>query len=93
MQNSRSKLSAQLRPASPRLAPSDSEGAATVVAATGEIDASNIDRVTDYTWRAVAEGRGLVLDLGKLNFLGAQVIPVLISLSEECGRCGLRGGH
>jgi anti-anti-sigma regulatory factor len=61
-----------------------SEGAATVVAATGAIDASNIDRLTDYTWRAVAEGRGLVLDLSKLCFLGAQRIPVLISLGEEC---------
>jgi anti-anti-sigma factor len=68
------------------------ENAATVVAASGEIDASNIDRLTEYTRRILSEDvedRPLVLDLSELRFIGAQGIPALFTLGEECGRAGV----
>jgi anti-anti-sigma factor len=65
------------------------ESAATVVAATGEIDASNIDRLTDYIRSALSGDRPLVIDLSELSFFGAQGIPALFSLGEECGKAGV----
>jgi anti-anti-sigma factor len=68
------------------------ENAATVVAATGEIDASNVDRLTEYTRRILSEDvedRPLVLDLSQLSFIGTQGIPALFTLGEECGKAGV----
>jgi anti-anti-sigma factor len=64
------------------------ENSATVLAATGEIDASNINRVTEYLTTALRPHRPLVLDLSKLGFLGAQGVPALIWFDEQCGRAG-----
>jgi anti-anti-sigma factor len=66
-----------------------SDNAAIVVAATGEIDASNIDRMTDYIRSALSGDRPLVIDLSALSFFGAQGIPALFSLGEECGKAGV----
>lgn len=63
-------------------------GDATVVAATGELDASNIDRLTDYVRSCLAGGRALILDLRQLGFLGAQGIRALFEISDECGVSG-----
>lgn len=65
------------------------EGSATVVAATGEIDASNISRLTDYVRGVLRANCPLVIDLSELSFFGAQGIPALFMLSEECGRAGV----
>jgi anti-anti-sigma factor len=65
------------------------ESAATVVAATGEIDASNIDRLTEYIRNSLRGDRPLVVDLSDLSFFGAQGIPALFSLGEECGKAGV----
>jgi anti-anti-sigma factor len=62
------------------------ENSATIVVATGEIDASNIDRLTEYLRDAVRPSRPLVLDLSKLGFFGAQGVPALYMLAEECAK-------
>lgn len=65
------------------------ENSATVVVATGEIDASNIDRLTHYLNAALRSRRPLVLDLSKLDFFGAQGVPALFLLGDECARVGV----
>src|SRR5882757_292922 len=46
-------------------------GQATIVKVTGEIDATNIDRFSDYTHRFIEGASGLILDLSGINFLCA----------------------
>ena len=62
------------------------QGGATVVAATGELDASNIHHLSDYARRYLGDGRPVVLDLSELDFLGAQGIRTLLDIDDECVR-------
>lgn len=62
---------------------------ATVIAATGELDASNIHNLTDYTRSWLGGGRWLILDLSRLDFLGAQGIRSLFEIADECQRSGI----
>jgi anti-anti-sigma factor len=62
---------------------------ATVVAATGELDASNIHHLTEYTQSCLTGDRSLVLDLSRLNFLGAQGIRNLFEIADQCERGGI----
>jgi anti-anti-sigma factor len=79
-------------------APVDSDGVrlsthisytATVVTATGEVDASNIERVTRYIRATLRGDRPLVVDLSELSFFGAQGIPALFSVGEACVKAGI----
>jgi anti-anti-sigma factor len=65
------------------------ENTATVVSATGEIDASNIDRVTGYIKAALRSDRPLVVDLSELSFFGAQGVSALFTVGEECAKAGI----
>ena len=60
----------------------------TVVKVTGDIDATNIDRFSDYTHRFVRETPGLFLDLSGVDFLCARGISVLNTLDQECRTAG-----
>jgi len=60
----------------------------TVVKVTGDIDATNIDRLYDYTRRFVRETPGLILDLSGVDFLCARGISVLITLDNDCRTAG-----
>ena len=60
----------------------------TVVKVTGDIDAANIDRFYDYTYRFVGEAPGLILDLSGVDFLCARVISVLFTLDRDCRTAG-----
>jgi anti-anti-sigma factor len=60
----------------------------TVVKVTGDIDATNIDRFSDYTRRFVRETPGLILDLSGVDFLCARGISVLAGLDEDCRTAG-----
>jgi anti-anti-sigma factor len=62
---------------------------AIVMAATGELDASNFHHLTDYAHRWLSAGRPLVVDLSQLDFLGAQGIRCLFGIAEECERNGI----
>jgi anti-anti-sigma factor len=66
-----------------------SDNMTTVVAATGEVDASNIDRVSEYLRTALTVNHPLVVDLRELTFFGAQGIPALFSLGEHCAKAGV----
>jgi anti-anti-sigma factor len=63
-------------------------GEATVVKATGDIDATNIDRFSDYIRRLVGEAPGLILDLSDVDFLCAKGISVLLALDDDCRAAG-----
>jgi anti-anti-sigma factor len=60
----------------------------TVVKVTGDIDATNIDRLYDYTRRFVRETPGLILDLSGVDFLCARDISVLNTLDNDCRTAG-----
>jgi anti-anti-sigma factor len=62
---------------------------ATVVAAAGELDASNIHRLTDYARSCLTDGHALVLDFSRLDFFGAQGIWSLLEIADDCGRSGI----
>jgi anti-anti-sigma factor len=62
---------------------------ATVVSVTGELDASNMHRLTDYARSCLTRGGSLVLDLSQLDFLGAQGIQSLFAIADECERSGI----
>lgn len=64
-------------------------GGATVIAATGEIDACNIHHLSDYVPHYLAGDRPVVVDLTDLDFLGAQGIPALLAINERCGEAGV----
>ena len=62
---------------------------ATVVSATGELDASNIHHLRDFARSCLTRGPTLVLDLSHLDFLGAQGIRSLLEIADECERSGI----
>jgi anti-anti-sigma factor len=63
---------------------------ATVIAASGEIDASNIAFLTAYTQHHLAGDRPVVIDLADLDFLGAQGIPALFNIDLRCADAGVQ---
>jgi anti-anti-sigma factor len=62
----------------------------TVVSVTGELDASNIDHLTDCARPCLASGRSFILDLSELDFLGAQGIRSLFAIADECKRSRIK---
>jgi anti-anti-sigma factor len=63
---------------------------ATIVTITGEIDATNVDRFSDYIHRFIEGATGLILDLGGVDFLCARGISVLVTLDDDCRITGTR---
>jgi anti-anti-sigma factor len=61
----------------------------TVVAAAGELDASNIHHLTDYARSCLTDGHALVLDFTQLDFLGAEGIRSLREIADDCDRSGI----
>ena len=61
---------------------------ATIVGATGELDASNIHHLTDFARSCRIGGRALILDFSQLDFLGAQGIRSLFEIADECDQSG-----
>jgi anti-anti-sigma factor len=57
---------------------------ATVVTVQGEIDAVNVDRVSEYTRRFVLANNSLVLDLSGVNSFAAAGISLLYTIDEHC---------
>lgn len=56
----------------------------TVVQVTGEVDATNIDRLYEYIHRFVAVAPGLIVDLSEVDFICAKGIFALRALANEC---------
>jgi len=62
---------------------------AAVIGATGELDAANIEHLTNYARRCLGARRALVLDLSQLDFLAAQGIICLFDIGDEFERNGI----
>jgi anti-anti-sigma factor len=62
---------------------------ATVLTISGDIDASNTDRVSAYATRLVPLGNALLLDLSGVTFLAAQSISMLASVGHASDDAGL----
>ncbi len=60
----------------------------TVVQVRGDIDATNVDRVYDYTHRFAAVAPSLILDLSEVDFLCARGIFLLLALDNDCRSAG-----
>lgn len=54
------------------------------ITATGEVDASNIDRLAHYVFRYGANSRRLILDLTDVKFFGVECFSVLNIIAERC---------
>jgi anti-anti-sigma factor len=57
---------------------------ATLLTISGDIDARNIDRVSDYATRLVPVGNALLLDLSGVEFFAAQSISMLVAVDDTC---------
>ena len=68
---------------------SDVQDDATVISATGQVDATNIARFTVYAESHLDDGRPIIVDLTGLDFLGAQGIPALLWIGERFAGAGL----
>jgi anti-anti-sigma factor len=62
---------------------------ATVVAASGEVDASNVDSLVSYALDHLDATHPLVLDLSELGFLGAQGFAALTAIDQHCANAGV----
>lgn len=56
----------------------------TVVHITGEIDATNVDRLYDYTHRFASAAQALIINLSEVDFLCARGIFVLHAVGNNC---------
>ncbi|MGO9382463.1 MAG: STAS domain-containing protein [Mycobacterium sp.] len=62
---------------------------AMVLTITGDIDASNIDRLSAYATRLVPVGNALLLDMSGVSFLAEQGISILIAVDDACSSAEL----
>ena len=62
---------------------------ATVVTVRGEIDAVNVDRVSEYIRRFIHGTNPVVLDMSDVSHFAAAGISLLYTLDEECCAAGV----
>ena len=62
---------------------------ATVVTIQGEIDAANVDRVSEYVRRFALTNNSLVLDLSGVDYFAAAAVTLLYTLDEDYRAAGL----
>jgi anti-anti-sigma factor len=60
-----------------------------VVSAHGDIDGTNARTLTAYSLADVVRCRGLILDLTRLEFFGAEGFSALHRISVSCARAGM----
>ena len=72
-----------------RLASRRLKSSVAVISAHGDLDASNVSDVTEYTLGHVMGCRGLILDLRGLDFFGATGFSALHKVSAGCARAGI----
>jgi len=63
--------------------------AATVVAISGRVDASNVDRVTECVNRFVLADKPFVLDLTGVSSFSAQAVRLLFEVDDRCNATGV----
>jgi anti-anti-sigma regulatory factor len=62
---------------------------ATVVAVNGDVDAANIDRVSQYCRRFILAEKPFILDLSGVNSFATQGISLLDAVDEDCLATGV----
>jgi anti-anti-sigma factor len=62
---------------------------ATVVTVDGDIDASNVDAVTQYATRYVLAEKPFVLDLSAVNSMSLHGVSLLLALDDKCDDAGV----
>jgi anti-anti-sigma factor len=62
---------------------------ATVVTVRGDIDAGNVDRVSEYLWRFTLGSNPVVLDLSDVSHFAAKGISLVRRLDEDCRAAGV----
>ena len=62
---------------------------ATVVTVDGDIDASNVQQVTQYATRYVLAEKPFVLDLSAVNSISPHGISLIFALDDKCDAAGL----
>ncbi len=60
-----------------------------VISASGQIDASNAEMVTEYTLGHLMRCRGVILDLRSLDFFATEGFSALHRVSVCCARAGV----
>src|ERR1700761_2449064 len=63
---------------------------AAIVTVTGEIDATNIDRFSDYTPPFIKGATRLILALSVVNFLCASGVSIIFAFEDDCRVTGTR---
>ena len=61
------------------------------ISVTGEVDASNADRLAQYVFRYGANSRRLILDLTDVEFFGVECFSFSTSLPDVAQRPPSRG--
>jgi anti-anti-sigma factor len=62
---------------------------ATVVTLDGDIDASNVDGVTQYVTRYVLAEKPFVLDVSTVNSISPQGVSLMLALDDKCHAAGV----
>ena len=62
---------------------------ATVVTVSGDINDTNVDRISAYAKRFVLMEKPFVLDLSGVNSFSPECISLLYNLDEDCHRAGV----
>jgi anti-anti-sigma factor len=62
---------------------------ATIVTVDGDIDASNVQSVTQYVTRYVLAEKPFVLDLSGVNSISPQGLSLVFALDDKCDAAGL----
>lgn len=63
---------------------------ATVVAISGDVDGTNIDRVQAHIRGLICDAQALVLDLSAVECLGVAGLRALSALSDQCDKAGVK---
>jgi anti-anti-sigma regulatory factor len=63
---------------------------ATVVTISGDVDATNIDRVSNYAQRFVLAEKPFVLDLSGVHTFSPQAVSLLRTVDQACGSIGVQ---
>ncbi len=62
---------------------------ATVVTIRGDINAANVDRISEYLWRFTLGSNPVVLDLSEVGHFAAAGVSLVQRLDEDCRAAGV----
>jgi anti-anti-sigma factor len=60
------------------------------ISASGDVDASNVDRLADYVFQRSANCLRLILDLNDVTFFSTAGLTTLLTIDERCTRANVK---